>query len=153
MANYTEHYQLHQWEPEDSFLRTDFNEDHEKIDTALNGLAEQNAALNDLVSQCGNCRVYTTSYTGTGTYGESNPCVLTLPFKPVLMMVIGNNTSGFTTCDSPAFITMKGREGYSCYTTWSEDGKTVTWYNSSSVNAQMNYGNQLYQVAILGETE
>ena len=35
MAKYTEHYQLHQWEPEDPFLRTDFNEDLAKIDAAL----------------------------------------------------------------------------------------------------------------------
>ena len=27
MANYTQYYHLHQWEPEDSFLRTDFNGD------------------------------------------------------------------------------------------------------------------------------
>ena len=35
MASYTQHYQLHQWEPEDHFLRTDFNADFLKIDTAL----------------------------------------------------------------------------------------------------------------------
>ena len=35
MAAYTEHYHLHQWEPEDNFLRTDFNEDFQKIDSAL----------------------------------------------------------------------------------------------------------------------
>ena len=35
MASYTEHYGLHQWEPEDPFLRTDFNADFLKIDTAL----------------------------------------------------------------------------------------------------------------------
>lgn len=35
MANYTQHYQLHQWEANDNFLRTDFNTDLEKIDTAL----------------------------------------------------------------------------------------------------------------------
>lgn len=35
MASYTEHYGLHQWEPEDPFLRTDFNTDFLKIDTAL----------------------------------------------------------------------------------------------------------------------
>ncbi|WP_158094707.1 hypothetical protein [Flavonifractor sp. An52] len=35
MANYTEHYQLHQWEGSDPFLRTDFNEDLKKIDAAL----------------------------------------------------------------------------------------------------------------------
>ena len=31
MANYTEYYHLHQWEPEDSFLRMDFNEDFAKL--------------------------------------------------------------------------------------------------------------------------
>lgn len=41
MATYTEHYGLHQWVPEDDFLRTDFNEDLLKIDTAL-------AAMNGL---------------------------------------------------------------------------------------------------------
>ncbi len=35
MANYTQHCQLHQWEPEDHFLRTDFNTDFQKIDTEL----------------------------------------------------------------------------------------------------------------------
>ena len=38
MANYTEYYHLHQWEPEDSFLRTDFNGDLSAIDAALLGL-------------------------------------------------------------------------------------------------------------------
>ena len=37
MANYTAHYHLHQWEPEDSFLRRDFNEDFQKIDAGLAG--------------------------------------------------------------------------------------------------------------------
>ena len=35
MANYTQHYKLHQWESTDNFLRTDFNTDLEKIDTVL----------------------------------------------------------------------------------------------------------------------
>ena len=35
MASYTQHYQLHQWEPSDDFLRTDFNDDFKKIDTAI----------------------------------------------------------------------------------------------------------------------
>ena len=38
MANYTQYYHLHQWEPEDSFLRTDFNGDLSAIDAALLGL-------------------------------------------------------------------------------------------------------------------
>ena len=35
LATYTEHYGLHQWESTDDFLRTDFNTDFQKIDTAL----------------------------------------------------------------------------------------------------------------------
>ncbi len=42
MAGFTPNYQLHQWEPTDNFLRTDFNQDFEKIDTAL-GEAESQA--------------------------------------------------------------------------------------------------------------
>lgn len=40
MANYTQNYQLHQWEPTDNFLRTDFNEDHQKIDSAIKATEE-----------------------------------------------------------------------------------------------------------------
>lgn len=38
-SNYTEHYQLSQWEPEDKVLRTDFNADNAKIEAALGALA------------------------------------------------------------------------------------------------------------------
>ncbi len=37
----TEHYQLNQYEPTDSFLRTDFNEDNAKIDGALHQIAQR----------------------------------------------------------------------------------------------------------------
>ena len=43
MANYTPNYRLHQWEPEDKFLRTDFNEDFASLDTALGRTARQGA--------------------------------------------------------------------------------------------------------------
>ena len=46
MANYTEHHHLHQWGPEDPFLRTDFNEDFARIDGALGRLAQVHADLN-----------------------------------------------------------------------------------------------------------
>ena len=38
MATYTSNYGLHQWEPSDNFLRTDFNEDLKKIDEAIKGV-------------------------------------------------------------------------------------------------------------------
>ncbi len=40
-TDHTPNYQLSQWEPDDQFVRTDFNEDNAKIDAAL--LAERSA--------------------------------------------------------------------------------------------------------------
>ena len=51
MANYTEHYGLHQWVPEDDFLRTDFNTDFALIDAALAGLAAADASESAARSQ------------------------------------------------------------------------------------------------------
>lgn len=48
-SNYTANYGLSLWEPGDSFMRTEFNRDNEKIDTALGALGRgrtlQTAAL------------------------------------------------------------------------------------------------------------
>ena len=38
MPKKTDSYQLNQWEPEDDFLRTDFNEDNARLEAALAGL-------------------------------------------------------------------------------------------------------------------
>lgn len=55
MASYTANYRLHQWEPEDHFLRTDFNEDFAKLDAAIKGVstaaAAQAAAVDARVQQ------------------------------------------------------------------------------------------------------
>ena len=66
MADYTEHYQLHQWVPEDDFLRTDFNEDFAKIDAALEGKPE----------------IVTGSYIGHGGTRE-----VSLGFEPAAVVV------------------------------------------------------------------
>ena len=49
MACYTANYQLHQWEPADFFLRTDFYADFAKLDAALAG----KAGLADLAEKLG----------------------------------------------------------------------------------------------------
>ena len=78
MATYTSHYQLHQWEASDSFLRTDFNTDFQKIDAAIKGVeTAANTALalkadkTELTQACGaldeaKCEALTGSYTGNG---------------------------------------------------------------------------------------
>ena len=39
-TNHTTNYQLNLWEPGDSFLREEFNQNSQKLDAALNTLAE-----------------------------------------------------------------------------------------------------------------
>ena len=81
MATYTENYQLHQWVPEDDFLRTDFNTDFQKIDAALAALStlavgkasqEELDALESAIASVqtlanGRARAIMGSYTGDGS--------------------------------------------------------------------------------------
>lgn len=73
MGTWTEHYSLHQWEAEDSFLRTDFNEDNAKIDAALTTLSTQLSGVGYLVGQ----------YVGNGSY----PRTIELGFQPKAVML------------------------------------------------------------------
>ena len=50
-SNYTENYSLCQWKATDAVLRTDFNEDNQKIDTALK---TQAGNISDLTAQMAN---------------------------------------------------------------------------------------------------
>ena len=74
-SNFTEHYQLIQWDPSDPVLRADFNADNLKLDAAL--------------AAKGNCRIECGSYVGTGSSGgsEGSATVLQLGFRPKLVIV------------------------------------------------------------------
>ena len=77
-------------------------------------------------------RIATGSYTGTNTYGASNPCSLTFDFVPKLVMLVSSRNYGF-------FISPSS-ECYSQYwtsimwhaCTWS--GHTVSWYTTGGQN-------------------
>ena len=85
MANYTPNYQLHQWEPEDPFLRTDFNQDLSKIDTALGSLADKTTALEAAVALCGNCQIEAKTYTGNGSTTNK----ILFQQQPILFIIQG----------------------------------------------------------------
>ena len=69
MATYTSNYQLHQWVPEDDFLRSDFNEDFQKIDA---GIAAALAAAGEKTE------IVAGSYTGNDAAGRT----IDLGFQP-----------------------------------------------------------------------
>ena len=103
MAQYTPHYGLHQWEPEDSFLREDFNQDLARIDAAL-------GQMSGFV--CG-------SFTGNGGTQE-----ISLGFRPRLLIMVEDETS-HKMCMAADGLTYD----YICFT---DTGFQVT-YNSTYV--------------------
>lgn len=96
----------------------------------------------------GGAQIATGSYTGTNTYGSSNPNSLTFEFEPKLVLIYVDSASGANGYFSHG-VAIKGSTvmwaygsvAYRCYTTWS--GKTLSWYcdhpNYSSIG-QLNYG-------------
>ena len=157
-SNYTEHYGLCQWETTDQVLRTEFNEDYQKIDRALKALVDKTLALEALISQCGNCGVYTTSYVGTGASGQSSPNTLTFSAPVFFVLVSGGEMNAWGSVANKTSFSIRGghmmmpaSSGNSASpTTWSPDGKTISWYNQNS-NAleQMNAAGVQYTVFAL----
>ena len=62
----TSNYQLNQWEKTDRILMEDFNGDNAKVDAALKALDTNVNAAAVALTKCGNCQIYTTSYSGNG---------------------------------------------------------------------------------------
>ena len=144
MANYTEHYQLHQWEPGDAFLRTDFNEDLEKIDAALKRLGDQTR----------HCT--TGNYIGTGTYGVENVNRLDFNFQPKMVVIVADSTAvmkigtiflaGQTYSHGIGIITMSN-VGLGITLSWTDRG--VSWY-SNAAERQLNQTGITYSYFAFG---
>ena len=120
MATYTSNYGLHQWAPEDNFLRTDFNEDLKKIDTALGGKAdgtETQAAL-DKKSE-----VVTGNYTGNGGSQTIN-----LGFRPAAVLI----SLGYQNYFEARFA----MDGDISYITMTNTGFRLQYEQNSRVNNQ-----------------
>ena len=90
-SNYTEHFSLNQWLPDDQVKRTDFNEDNAKLDAALSDLSgdlaekANQSALEALSQKLASmpCLV-TGTYTGDGTDSR----LISLGFQPKALLVM-----------------------------------------------------------------
>ena len=114
-------------------------------------------------------KIATGSYTGTGTYGASNPNSLTFEFEPKFIWLYGQMynqrwshlNSNFAYCTVVATDTLTtefvGNRGFyqvgeynTMYAKKSADGKNVQWYVTKSAAGQYNASGYTYYYLAIG---
>ena len=104
-TNKSEHLNLHLWEPEDDFLRTEFNENFEKVDAASQVLP-----------------YYVGAYTGNG-----NAQTVYLGFRPAFLIISGQGTgTGGATANTLRYFALTGGNRLTDMIEFREDGFQVT---------------------------
>ena len=112
-TNASEHLGLHLWEPTDQVLRTEFNQNWTKIDTAVNAAQETAEAAQSAAEQ----RHYVIgSYTGNG--GTQS---ITLGFQPSFVIITAQPANSRDT----AFIAISGGSEAASTLSFTETGFTV----------------------------
>ena len=135
----TPNYRLSRWAGTDRILVEEFNDNWDKIDTALKGNADGVAALQTALAGAGNCEIGMISYTGTGQYGTSSPTTVTFPKMP----------AGFFLCGAKNYLVVRGGDDHACmiYYTGSTTYVSqvpISWegnqfrYSSSKPSYQLN---------------
>ena len=150
---YTQNYPLPLWDKEDAVLRTDFNENNQKIDAALGA--------------AGNCRIACGTYTGTGNYGVDNPNTLTFDFTPKVVFIyvtpnyrgVAHTSSSSSTsywsvynqifyCGASSFIVADSDGTGTVYYTL--ENNALTWHTTLNAYAQMNSVSFNYAYVAIG---
>ena len=125
----TTNYQLPKWEKTDRVQMKDFNDMTATLDAALKTNADTAAAASAAVALCGNCKIYCTSFVGTGTAAAPT---MTFPHKPLIIFVSGR--------DALNLIAWRGQSGSRILespsspitVTWGE--RSVAWSGSDYLN-------------------
>lgn len=98
-------------------------------------------------------RVFSGTYTGTGTSGSQNPCQLRLSFVPRFLFVYSNApASGWWVRTADATTSAQGTmetTGGTATVTWDNDNMTLYWYASSAA-VQLNTSGTVYGYLVIG---
>ena len=148
----TPNYRLSRWAGTDRILVEEFNDNWDKIDTALKSSADGVAALQTALASCGNCKIVYGTYTGNGKSGSANPNKLTFDGKPVLVIVQAqSNTTDFDFhlrmirgCDWA--VGDRNNYSYTNSVAWGEN--YVSWYNNKA-ETQFNLQGSVYSYIAL----
>ena len=150
-TNHTPNYQLSQWERSDKVRMEDFNADNARIDAALKAEADARKTIQTALNKKGNCSIGAFTYQGTGTYGPDNPTQVQFPKLPMMYVILGDKfligRGGVTTAIHAYSISSGGTGVGSISVSWS--GSTVSFWDSSFPQWQMNYKGMVYQVIAL----
>ena len=148
----TPNYRLSRWAGTDRILVEEFNDNWDKIDTALKSSADGVAALQTALASCGNCKIVYGTYTGNGKSGSANPNKLTFDGKPVLVIVQAqSNTTDFDfhlrlVRGCGWAVGDRGNYSYTNSVAWGEN--YVSWYNDKA-ETQFNLQNSVYSYIAL----
>lgn len=150
----TEHYNLSQWDASDPIRREDFNADNAAIDAAIKAVQtaaeDGQSTLETLIAAKGNCKIAYGSYTGTGTFGKSNPNTLTFDFYPIVVLVGEQKNAGEIVGPMVRGQTETQTGSATNNIEWSDNG--VSWYYGSSYGEshQLNEEGTVYIYAAIG---
>ena len=151
-TNYTTNYGLCQWEPEDNFLREEFNQDNAKIDEALAAKADsadmnsQVAALEARISTLeSRVDVESGTYTGDGAASK----YISLSFQPRAVLVEHRNgvrhDSGLMAAEGGLAVT--GSDLKSTTSSWDINALRISgsgFYVSGELGSNLNTASQVY---------
>ena len=139
-SNYTENYGLCQWEATDQVLRTEFNEDNAKVDSALKNHTD---AIGTLEEKLGNCRIVHSTYIGNGSYGSGKSTGVTFPGEPPLLVMVVGRDNKLLTLHSGTVSSMS-MDGTLFQVNWSGTG--VSWSSVANADKQFNVNGTTYHV-------
>lgn len=89
------------------------------------------------------CQIYTGSYVGTGTFGESNPNEITAPFEPKFALIANAN-------DDKAGQRSWMYIGQEKPTNIWREGNSVVWYSITNATEQCNSDGTKYLYIVMG---
>ena len=107
-------------------------------------------------------RMASTGYTGTGTYGQNDPCSMTFDFTPLLMIVCSPTyglrpygSTGAAWQDSFLWVknqtqTLVNGTTASATVVFAQNGKAISWYGLGSAAVQLNENGVAYNVFAIG---
>jgi hypothetical protein len=148
----TTNYQLPKWEKTDRVQMKDFNDMTATLDAALKANADAAAAAS-AVALCGNCRIVTGTYTGSGTYNSSGARTLSFSGKPLAVFILPTDKNDgigplILLHGAPWSTTNISNDYYFVRVTWG--ASSVSWYGTRNENLMANSsGKTYYYVALL----